>query len=189
MSQPLKEHDMRIPAFTMAASLVLLAAPAFAQSGSMTGSATDQNQNSNSSYTNPGYSTNSMTGRYNQQGATNYSNQGTGTYNQQYGSNNSSNGWNKGGNVTSNTRDRIRASLQQSGFTNVSVVPEAFVIHAVSPDGSRIVMLLRPDELTGVVEQTGSSTTPGNWNNQSSSMNGGSNNWNSGTNTDNGTNR
>jgi hypothetical protein len=189
MSQPLKEHDMRIPAFTMAASLVLLAAPAFAQSGSMTGSATDQNQNSNSSYTNPGYSTNSMTGRYNQQGATNYSNQGTGTYNQQYGSNNSSNGWNKGGNVTNNTRDRIRASLQQSGFTNVSVVPEAFVIHAVAPDGSRIVMLLRPDELTGVVEQTGSSTSPGNWNNPSSSMNGGSNNWNSGTNTDNGTNR
>ena len=177
---------MRIPAFTMAASLVLLAAPAFAQSNSMSGTNTDQN--GNSTYTNPGYSTNSMTGRYNQ-GATNYSNQGTGTYNQQYGSNNSSNGWNKGGNVTTNTRDRIRASLQQSGFTNVNVVPEAFVIHAVAPDGSHIVMLLRPDELTGVVEQTGSSTGPGNWNNQSSGMNGGSNNWNSGANTDNGTNR
>ncbi len=172
---------MRLPALTIAASLALLAVPAFAQSSSVTGANTDQNGN-------PSYSTNSATGHYNQQNG--YTNTGTGNYNQQYGSNGNSNGWNKGGNVTMNTRNRIRDSLQQSGFRDVRVVPEAFVIHALAPDGSHIVMLLRPDELTGVIEQTGSSTGPGNWNSQSSSMNGGSNNWNGGSsNTDNGANR
>lgn len=175
---------MRLPALTIAASLALLAAPAFAQSSSTTGTNTDQNGN-------PSYSTNSMSGRYNQQnGYTNSSNNGTGTYNQQYGSNGNSNGWDKGANVTMNTRDRIRDLLQQSGFRDVRVMPEAFVIHALAPDGSHIVMLLRPDELTGVIEQTGSSTGPGNWNNQSSTMNGGSNGWNNGSsNTNNSTGR
>ncbi len=175
---------MRIPAFTIAASLVLLAAPAFAQTGSMTGTNTDQNGNTT-------YSTNPMTGRYNQQSG-NYSNSGMTGYNQnqQYGSNSNSNNWQKGAGVTTNTRDQIRQSLQQSGFRDVRVTPEAFVIHAMAPDGSRIVMLLRPDELTGVIEQTGSSTSPGTWNNQSSSTNGGSNNWNGGSsNTENGANR
>ena len=57
-------------------------------------------------------------------------------------------------------------------------------------------MLLRPDEATGVIEQTGSSASSGNWNNQSSSMSGGSNNWTNGgnwnggsSNSDNSTNR
>jgi len=48
------------------------------------------------------------------------------------------------------------------------VTSEAFVIHALAPDGSRIVTKSRPDEATGVIEQTGSSASSGNWNGGSS---------------------
>jgi len=65
--------------------------------------------------------------------------------------------------ITSDTQQKIRQSLENSGFRNVQVMPEAFVIRAQAPDGSRVVMLLRPDELVGLVQQqgaTGSSQQP-----------------------------
>jgi hypothetical protein len=76
--------------------------------------------------------------------------------------------------VSSDTKDRIRQSMMQSGFRNVVVIPEAFVIHAQAPDGSHIVMLLRPDELTGVIEplQAGSSTNPDETNGNSTTYGG-----------------
>jgi hypothetical protein len=120
---------MRVPAFPIVASLVLLAAPAFAQSSTTTDANSDQS------------------------GVSNYSN-----------------GWHHGTSVSTDTKDKLRQSLENSGFKNVSVTPEAFVIRAQAPDGSRIVMLLRPDEMTGVIEpQTGSSTAPGNSSNYNSS--------------------
>ena len=176
---------MRVPIFPIVASLALLAAPAFAQNGAMTGTQGDQNST-------PGYTSNSMTGNsggyngtgaYNNGGAYNGTTSGyngmTGAYNNQGGGNSWQNGAN---NVTPNTRERIRQSLLQSGFRDVSVMPEAFVIHAMAPDGSHVVMLLRPDELTGVVE-TGSSNGGGNGNYGNNGYNGGANTNNSGNNT------
>lgn len=55
------------------------------------------------------------------------------------------------GSVTADTQQKIRQSLEQSGFKDIQVVPESFVVRAQAPDGSRIVMLLSPDQLTGVV--------------------------------------
>ena len=179
---------MRVPAFPIVASLVLLAAPVFAQNGAMAGTTGDQNGNT-------GYMNNGASGYSN--GASGYSNGGAGynngmngAYNGQTGqtgqtgTNNGTaaggQGWGSGANVSQDTRARIRQSLTQSGFRNVTVMPEAFVIHATSPDGSRVVMLLRPDELTGVIEQTGSSNGGGNYNNGNGANNGAGN-------TDNGT--
>jgi hypothetical protein len=205
---------MRVPAFPIVASLVLLAAPAFAQNGAMT----------NSGQNGSGYNSNGMTGSPNN-GMSGYSNRGTNTYNGTTGAYNQgyqaneqnqanqqnpanqnpanqqnaagySNAWHNGGGITSNTKDRIRQSLMQSGFRDVRVTPEAFVIHAQAPDGSHVVMLLRPDVVTGVIEQTGNSTgdssngasNSNNWNNGSSSANNTSN-WNGGSsNSDNGAN-
>jgi hypothetical protein len=122
------EHDMRVPAFPIVASLVLLAAPAFAQSSTTTGAASEPSSA-------PGYS----------------------------------NSWHHGTSVSTDTKEKLRQSLENSGFKNVTVTPEAFVIRAQAPDGSRVVMLLRPDEMTGVIEQTGSSTAPGTSSNYGSS--------------------
>jgi hypothetical protein len=60
------------------------------------------------------------------------------------------------GSVSADTQQKIRQSLEQSGFKDIRVIPESFVVRAQAPDGSRIVMLLSPDELTGVVMSTGS---------------------------------
>jgi hypothetical protein len=182
-----KEHDMRVPIFPIVASLALLAAPAFAQNSSMTGNTGDQNGT-------PGYTSNDMTGNGGGYNGTGYNGNGaynggayngtTGAYNNQAGNNQvSGNNWQNGANnVTPNTRERIRQSLLQSGFRDVNVTPEAFVIHAMAPDGSHIVMLLRPDELTGVVE-TGSSNGAGNGNYGNNGYNGGANTNSGGNNT------
>ena len=62
--------------------------------------------------------------------------------------------------VTLDTQQKLKQSLEQSGFKNVIVVPEAFVIHAQAPDGSKIVMEVSPDQMQ-VIERTGSSSQPG----------------------------
>jgi hypothetical protein len=56
-----------------------------------------------------------------------------------------------GGKITTDTQQKIRQSLEQSGFKDIRVVPESFVVHAQAPDGSRNVMLLSPEEVSGVV--------------------------------------
>lgn len=43
-----------------------------------------------------------------------------------------------GGRVTADTQLKIRQSLEQSGFKDIRVVPESFVVRAQAPDGSRL---------------------------------------------------
>jgi hypothetical protein len=59
--------------------------------------------------------------------------------------------------VTLDTQQKLKQSLEQNGFKNVLVVPEAYVIHAQAPDGSKIVMEVSPDQMRAVVERTGTS--------------------------------
>ena len=59
--------------------------------------------------------------------------------------------------VTVDTQQKLKQSLEQNGFKNVIVVPEAYAIHAQAPDGSRIVMEVSPDQMRAVIERTGSS--------------------------------
>jgi hypothetical protein len=61
--------------------------------------------------------------------------------------------------VTVDTQQKLKQSLEQNGFKNVIVVPEAYVIHAQAPDGSKIVMEVSPDQMRAIVERTGSSST------------------------------
>ena len=123
---------MRVPAFPIVASLVLLAAPAFAQSSTTTGTSTEQS----------GVTTPTM-----------------GTSTEQSGVTAPATGWHHGMGVSTDTKEKIRQSLEQTGFKNVSVTPEAFVIRGQAPDGSHVVKLVRPDEMTGVIE-SGSSSEP-----------------------------
>jgi hypothetical protein len=61
-----------------------------------------------------------------------------------------------GASVSADTQQKIRQSLEQSGFKDVRVVPESFVVRAQAPDGSRVVMLLSPDVVSGVITPTSS---------------------------------
>jgi hypothetical protein len=55
------------------------------------------------------------------------------------------------GTISSDTQQKIRQSLEQSGFKNIQVLPEAYVIRALAPNGDRVAMLLTPDQVTEVV--------------------------------------
>jgi hypothetical protein len=131
---------MRVPAFPIIASVVLLAAPAFAQT------------------------------------STNPSAQPAGT--------SSATEATKGSSPTPDEQEKIRQSMEQSGFKNVRVAPESFVIqaqapdgsqiammnvrvvpesfaiHAQAPDGSPIALMISPDGVTGAIETADTSTEP-----------------------------
>jgi hypothetical protein len=83
-----------------------------------------------------------------------------------------------GDGITADTQQKIRQSLEQSGFRNVQVMPQSFVVRAQAPDGSHIVMFMSPDRFAEVslpnVNQGMSGTNPqalggqGNWRSGSS---------------------
>jgi hypothetical protein len=72
-----------------------------------------------------------------------------------------------GAGITADTQQKIRQSLEQSGFKDVRVTPESFVVRTQAPDGSHIVMLLNPDKVTGVVVGAGSPSMQGTGSSQS----------------------
>jgi hypothetical protein len=108
---------MRVPAFPIVASFVLLAAPAFAQTSNM---AANQPSNPSTSSQLPPDTA-----------------------------------------VTLDTQQKLKQSLEESGFKNVAVVPVAYVIRAKAPDGSKIVMEVSPDQMAAaVIERSGGSSPP-----------------------------
>jgi hypothetical protein len=78
--------------------------------------------------------------------------------------------------VTADTQQKIRQSLEQSGFKNVQVVPQSFVVRAQAPDGSRIVMFMSPDQFAELTFQNPSQGMSG----TSSQSSGGQGSWSSG---------
>lgn len=63
--------------------------------------------------------------------------------------------------ITMDTQQKIRQALEQSGFKDVHVLPESFVIRAQAPDGSRVVMLMSPDMVRGVITESSNQGMPG----------------------------
>jgi hypothetical protein len=72
--------------------------------------------------------------------------------------------------VSHSTQGQIKSSLESSGFKEVTVLPQSYLIRATAPDGSRIVMQVSSDGLYGVVvnptdqaasSRTGTTTTGG----------------------------
>jgi hypothetical protein len=59
--------------------------------------------------------------------------------------------------VTLDTQQKLKQSLEKNRFKNVVVIPEADVIRAQAPDGSKIIIEITPDHVTGVLVGSGSS--------------------------------
>ncbi len=45
-------------------------------------------------------------------------------------------------------RKQLAANLQKSGFTDVKIVPEAYIVHATDKTGNPVMMFISPDSLT-----------------------------------------
>jgi hypothetical protein len=43
------------------------------------------------------------------------------------------------------TRDEVRARLEEAGFSNIRIMSESFLVRAIGPDGSPVVMVVHPD--------------------------------------------
>lgn len=56
---------------------------------------------------------------------------------------------------------RLREDLQKSGFSNVTIMPETFIIHAQDRRGNPVVMVVNPESIAAVeVSKTGRSMAP-----------------------------
>jgi hypothetical protein len=66
-----------------------------------------------------------------------------------------------GAGLSSDTQQKIRQALEQSGFKDVRVLPQSFLIRAQAPDGSRVVMLMSPDMVSGVIAENTNQNIPG----------------------------
>ena len=60
--------------------------------------------------------------------------------------------------VTRDTQQNLKQSLEKNHFKNVVVIPEVDIIRAQAPDGSKIIIEITPDHVTGVVVGSGSTT-------------------------------
>ncbi|HEX5453529.1 MAG TPA: hypothetical protein VFX06_07025 [Stellaceae bacterium] len=152
---------MRFAALPIIASFALLAAPAFAHSGP---GAAANNPYGQTGGVESGYGSSVNQNATGLSGSTAY-NQGNPYVNRQFGNQQSSNNGRFGnnqfgnnqfgnqntGSVSLNTEQKLRQALEQNGFRNVQVTPQAYIIHARAPDGSRVVMEISPDVIAGVV--------------------------------------
>src|SRR5215213_5144947 len=57
--------------------------------------------------------------------------------------------------VTPDTQQKLKESLEKNRFKNVVVIPND-IIRAQAPDGSKIMIEITPDHVTGVVVGSGS---------------------------------
>ena len=52
------------------------------------------------------------------------------------------------GQMQHSMRAQVRGRLEQDGFTNIRIMPEAFLVRATDPDGNPVVMIVNADPLT-----------------------------------------
>jgi len=51
-------------------------------------------------------------------------------------------------------RQQITDDLAKSGFTDIKVMPESFLVHAKDSKGNTVLMVINPDSLTAVTEES-----------------------------------
>ena len=54
---------------------------------------------------------------------------------------------------------KLQATLQQAGFTDIKVVPSSFLVQAKDRDGNPVMMVINPDSVFAVTAGPASSTT------------------------------
>jgi hypothetical protein len=56
-------------------------------------------------------------------------------------------------------KQHLKENLVQSGFANVTIMPESFIIHANDPQGNPVTMVVSPDTIAAVEVARASSKT------------------------------
>ncbi len=70
-------------------------------------------------------------------------------------------------------RQEMRKALERAGFKDIHITAESYVVRAKDPHGAPVVMMITPDEITGVIEGSGSTSSPRSGSGSNSSRSGG----------------
>ena len=66
---------------------------------------------------------------------------------------------------------KLRADLSRAGFTNISIMPSSFIVRAKNSEGDPVMMVINPDSVTALTEETQSSNSASNSNHMGGSSN------------------
>jgi hypothetical protein len=66
------------------------------------------------------------------------------------------------GQNTMRVGQKLHADLSKAGFTDISVVPSSFIVHAKNSQGNPVMMVISPDSVTAITERDGSSSAVSN---------------------------
>jgi hypothetical protein len=47
---------------------------------------------------------------------------------------------------------KVKSNLEQSGFTNVQIMPSSFLVRAMDKDGNPVMMVINPDSITAITD-------------------------------------
>ena len=64
--------------------------------------------------------------------------------------------------TTMSVRDQVRDELTKSGFTDVQVMPESFLVRAKDSKGNPVMMIINPDSFTELTKISPKTETGGN---------------------------
>ncbi len=63
--------------------------------------------------------------------------------------------------TTASLQQQVKTNLQQAGFSDVSVMPDSFLVQAKDKSGNPITMMINPNSITEVVADNANGSQPG----------------------------
>ena len=54
---------------------------------------------------------------------------------------------------------KLRSDLSKAGYTDISVAPSSFVVHAKNSGGNPVMMVISPNSVTAITEENGASNS------------------------------
>jgi hypothetical protein len=66
------------------------------------------------------------------------------------------------GGANTHITPRLRADLGKAGFTNITIVPSSFLVRAKDSEGNAVMMVINPDSVTALTEETQPSNSASN---------------------------
>jgi hypothetical protein len=59
-----------------------------------------------------------------------------------------------------NLEQQVRNNLKSAGFTDIKIMPESFLVRAKDKSGNPVMMVINPDSITAVTEETSKPSAP-----------------------------
>jgi hypothetical protein len=61
---------------------------------------------------------------------------------------------------TQNLQQQVQNNLKSAGFTDIKIMPESFLVRAKDKSGNPVMMVINPDSITAVTEETSKPSAP-----------------------------